>query len=251
MAYIKTEVIAGNDIYTYKGHSTRYGQKVVRGKNVKVTSHQQKKINKRIKQQKNLWTASANFSKGDFWVTLTYRRQLRPQDIKTAHENIMKILAKIRRKLKKNNIPLKYMAKTEKGEKGAIHHHLLLKNTFDIGTLISLWSLGHIEISDIYTDSMAVLGDYFSKESEKGKGESIISCSRNLDKPIIKKTVVKANTFADEPTPKKGYNIIHTYKGYQSSAGYLYQEYIQTKAEPTQTNGKNISFRLFNKKILA
>lgn len=249
MAYILTEVIAGNDIFSYKGHSTRYGLKVERGKNISPTSHQQKKINKRIAAMRLLWLACANFIKGDYWVTLTYIKQKQPVDEKAAHKKAMSILAKLRRKLKKNGIPLVYMCKTERGQKGAIHHHLLIKNNFSIGLLVDMWNYGKIEKTDIYTDSIAALGLYFIKESEnqseKNKHNIIISHSRNMKQPTIRKRVIKARTFADEPKEKKGYCIIHTYNGFQTSTGYLYQEYIQTKATPDSITHGRLCFKLF------
>ena len=249
MAYTLTEVIAGNDIFSYKGHSTRYGLKVARGINLKPTTHHQKKINKRISIMRLLWLACANFIKGDYWITFTYTKHNRPENEKAAHKNIMDPLAKVRRKLKKKNIPLVYMCKTEKGQKGAIHHHLLIKNNFDIGLLMELWSFGRAELTKVYTNSLAALGQYFIKESEnqseKNRRKTIISHSRNMKKPIIKKRNIKSRTFADEPKEKKGYHIIHTYNGFQTCAGYLYQEYIQTKATPDSIEDGRLCFKLF------
>lgn len=243
MPYIKMTVTAGNDEYVYKYHSHRYAKKSERGINIKPTTKEQRKINKRIAQRKRQWTASSNFERGDWYITLTYRRSERPQDNKTASKTLSDILGKLRRKLKRTGIPLYYMSSTERGAKGAVHHHLLIKNNFDIGMLIELWKYGRTETISIYTDSMAELSAYFTKDipdkhankQAVREKETVYSSSRNLKKPKIKKQVVRAKTFTDIPTNKKGCTIIHFYRGFQSEAGYLYQEYIQTKAE-VQTN---------------
>lgn len=243
MPYIKMTVQAGNDEYIYKYHSHRYAKKSERGKNIKPTTKEQKKINKRLAQRKRQWTASSNFCNGDWYITLTYRKAERPQDNQTASKILSDTLGKLRRKLKRTGIPLYYMSSTERGEKGAVHHHLLIKNNFNIGMLIELWKYGRIDTVSIYTDSMAELSAYFTKDISgkhankqaiKAK-ETVYSSSRNLRKPKITKQIVKAKTFSDVPTTKKGYTIIHFYRDFQSEAGYLYQEYIQTKAK-VQTN---------------
>lgn len=240
MPYIKMTVKAGNDEYTYKYHTHRYAKKSERGKNIRPTTKEQKKINKRLAYRKRQWTISSNFERGDWYITLTYRKNERPEDNKAAAKILSDTLGKLRRKLKRKGIPLYYISSTERGTKGAVHHHLIIKNNFDIGMLIELWKLGRVDSVSVYTDSMAELGAYFTKDIEGGKHankqavkakETIYGASRNLKKPKITKQVVKAKTFSDVPTNKKGYTIIHFYKNFQSEAGYLYQEYIQTKTE--------------------
>lgn len=251
MAYIKLTVDCGNDIYTYKYHSQRYGIKTERGINEKPTSKQQKKINRRLSARKRQWTASCNFGEGDFYITFTYMRQLRPDDTSTAHKNMMSTLAKIRRKLKKENTPLMYMCTTERGSKGAVHHHLLIKNNFNIGLLCDLWKCGKIDLIPIRTGSMAALAGYFAKETEaehvskKREKETIHSASRNLKKPKIKKQIIKARTFTEIPLPKKDCYKIHEYNGFQSIAGYMYQEYIQTRVKPDSINHNQLRFEVF------
>lgn len=239
MPYIKMTVKAGNDEYIYKYHSHRYAKKSDRGKNIKPTTKEQKKINKRIAQRKRQWTASSNFERGDWYITLTYRKSERPQDNRTAAKILSDTLGKLRRRLKRAGIPLYYMSSTERGTKGAVHHHLLIKSNFNIGLLLELWTFGRIDTVSVYTDSMAELSEYFTKDisgkhankqAVKAK-ETIYSSSRNLKKPKITKQVIKAKTFTDVPINKKGCTIIHFYSGFQSEAGYLYQEYIQTKTK--------------------
>ena len=252
MPYIKMTVTAGKDEYTYKYHSARYGKKCDRGGNIKPTPKEQRKINKRIAERKRQWTASANFGKDDWYVTLTYRRNERPESNAAAHAVLMNIIAKLRRKLKRQGVPLYYMCSTETGEKGAVHHHLIIKNNFNIGMLLELWKHGRIDTVSIYTDSMAVLGGYLTKDADSGKHankkaarkrEAIFSSSRNLKKPKIRKQIIKAITFSEIPVPKKDCYIIHEYSGIQSIAGYLYQEYIQTHAAPSEITESRLVFK--------
>lgn len=256
MAYIQLTVNAGYDTYTYKYHSHRYGLKAnKRGKNITPTTKEQKRINKRISERKRQWTASANFTKGDWWVTLTYRRQERPEENKAAHKILTKTLSQLRRKLKRQRTEFYYMGKTERGEKGAVHHHLLIKNNFDIGRLIELWKYGRVDIVSIYTGSMAILSDYINKDSnasakhknklEQKLRETLHTASRNLKKPEIKKKVINASTFSEMPAHKKDYYIIHCYNGFQSEAGYMYQEYIQTRQAPDSETDAQTRFTVF------
>lgn len=53
MPYIKMTVQAGNDEYIYKYHSHRYAKKSERGKNIKPTTKEQKKIIKDLHSVKD------------------------------------------------------------------------------------------------------------------------------------------------------------------------------------------------------
>ncbi len=231
LPYIKQTVRAGNTIFTYKYFSLRYGlRNIARGPNEGRYTEYQKKINENLRNKKLIWYLCENFSKGDWWITLNYRRGERPEDIIRAESNLKKVLAKLRRQLKKQGIAFSYMAMTEQGKKGGLHHHIVIRNNFDVGMIIKnkMWPHGKVIIDDIYTESLCDLADYFVKGDSK-ESEKRYTRSRNLRPPKIKKTVVPAKGWAKAPKPKKGYDIAHQYNGFHDFSGYPYQEYTQVR----------------------
>ena len=130
--------------------------------------------------------------------------------------------------MKKKNIPLTYTAMTERGIKGGLHHHLIIKNVFDIGIIISLWEYGKVHIENIYTDSMYDLAMYFVK-GDSEKSEKDFTSSRNMKKPKIKYRIVKAERWTSTPRAKKHYEIIHRFDGFHDFSGFPYQEYVMVR----------------------
>ena len=155
MAYIEKTIIAGEHIFKEKSFSARYGKKnIPRGPNWNECSEVQRRRNELLKKKRIVWNICTNFKKSDWWVTLTYRRTERPDSMVMAKKQRSRFIRRLREKLKKKDIPLTYNAMTERGVKGGLHHHFIIKNVFDIGIIISLWEHGKVHIENIYTDSM-------------------------------------------------------------------------------------------------
>lgn len=228
MPYIKKTVIAGDNIYIYKHFAIRYGKKIARGRKCGTTPPKQKEVNRRIQADKKMWVFLENFQKGDYWITLTYRREERPNDLETASSDIEKLLHKLARKLKAKGTRLEYMRLTERGEYGGVHHHLIIKNNFDIGILNRLWKKGKVEIDNVYSENPIKLAEYFSK-GRKETSEKKYSQSRNLVMPEIKVEVMTASSWRKEVKPKKGYEIYELFNGYHDLIGYEYQRVIMRR----------------------
>jgi len=219
-------------MFRYKYHSARYGKKSGRGCNIKPTSEKQKFINKKISGQKRLWTICDNFEKDDYFITLTYRRDERPDSMDEAMECIKKFLAKLSRILKKRNTKLSYMQMTERGTKGGVHHHLLIKNRFDIGVIFekNLWPYGSVNIQRVYSDNLLKLGMYMLKGDSEAS-EKRYSQSRDIVAPEPEVKIIAAEKWTEVPKPVKGYEVINVSDGVDMEYGYPYQEYIMVKRE--------------------
>lgn len=191
---------------------------------------------------------NANFRPGDWYVTLTYRKDDRP-DPETAALYLKRFLADLRKEYKKYGFELRYIQVTEYKRK-AIHHHLILNNvnngkktTTDFVRL--LWKgRGNPKFVGLYDDGeYSKLADYFIKETEKTfrEGDSPVrqrySCSRNLINPKPTVRTRKAKTWKQDPKPRPGYYIQKDslYNGFDR-LGYRYQRYVMVKLEPDDSD---------------
>lgn len=228
MPYIKKTVIAGGNVFIYKHFSFRYGKKVPRGKKCGTTPPKQREVNRRIQADKNIWEVLENFKKGDYWIEFNYRRAERPDDIEIAYADIENLLHKLARKLKAKGIRFTYKRMTELGEYGAVHHHLIVKNNFDIGIITRFWDKGKVIIDDIYSENLIKLAEYFAK-GRKETNEKKYSKSRNIVTPEPIVEVMTASSWRKEVKPQKGYEIYNIFNGYHDTIGYEYQRVIMRR----------------------
>lgn len=192
---------------------------------------------------------NANFKPGDLHVTLTYRKDARP-DRQAAQKNLTKFLSGMRREYRRNGFELKYICVTEYKNK-AIHHHMII-NMVNNGkettmSYIRRFWKGHgspkfVQLYD--NGEYQKLAEYLIKETEMTFREADspvkqrYSCSRNLitPKPSYRNRKTK-HGWKQEPKPRKGYYIDRDslYNGYDRM-GYPYQRYVMVKLEPTEAD---------------
>lgn len=244
MPYIQEERHAGNIVIVKKYHTYRYNSdKRPRRENYKKTTEQQQKINDRRSAENIVLYACENFEKGDLWVRLGYYKGQRPENIDAAHSNLTKLTKKLKRKDKE----LKYIGATEEGNKGGLHHHLLLPAYFDINKLIKEWD-GPIDIRSTYTGELSQLASYLTKgelndqleddecdKRHKAVKNKKITKSANLRKPSPpKKKIVKADSWREDIKSRKINGCIYDLKNGSvctgiTADGYPYQKYILIK----------------------
>jgi len=230
--YLRKTVKTPCCIFRYHYYSSRYGKKSKREKNTLPSSECQKAINKRIASHKRLWLICRHFKQNDYFLTFTYRRRDRPGDINKAVKLMGKALSKLARMLKKKGIKLTYFHVCERGERGGIHHHVLIKNRFQIGELFNsdIWQYGKIMFELVYSKSVLKIAEYFIK-GDSDKSEKRYTQSRDLIIPKPRTEIIKADSWNDKPRGMKGYNIINISDGIDSYSGKIYQEYILVKKE--------------------
>lgn len=238
--YLKKTVNTPFAIFVYKYNSWRYGRKATRGPNGEKTNDRQKLINKRIARHKRIWTICDNFDKQDYYITLTYRMKDRPDSIDEAMKIISYELGKVSRILKSKEKKLKYFHICERGQKGAVHHHLLIKNNFSISDLelrrdgkkrkLNLWSYGKMMVEKVYSYDVIKLAKYFVK-GDSEESEKRYSQSRDVICPEPKIEIIKAEKWRVIPEAKIGYDILEVQEGIDGMYGKGYQEYIQVRRE--------------------
>ena len=174
-----------------------------KGKAEKPSRQRQEKLNQKYSQQRCARLINANFTDRDSWITLTYTALNRPATMEQAERNIKNYIARVKRAFP--DIDLKYVYTIEQGDSWT-HHHVVC-NVQDRDRLEELWSsaselarkkknpayyvkqYGRTNARRLQPDDFAMtgMGNYISKEGS-GKNKKKFVCSKNLQKPIEKKT---------------------------------------------------------------
>lgn len=217
--YIRKSYTFRDCIEREEYHNGKYGapgQK--RKERKKATPDEIKEGNRRnrVKQIRRL--IMANYQKGDYWTTLTYRREERPPDIETAKKDVQTFLRRLRRKYQKCEKELKYITTVEIGKLGGVHAHLILNRITDTDIFISeCWEHGGIHNQSLYEEGkFQRLAEYLSKRPNEmdpdtkkptTMKEVWFSRSRNLTVIEPKKSILLGATFRSGPVVPKGYYL--------------------------------------------
>lgn len=245
MGYFKTTVKAGKTVEVTKSFTTRIGVPV-RGKKEKPSPEEIEKVNRMNAERTLRLKINANFGEDDLFVTLTYRKEERPEPGQ-AKKDIKKFIDSLRKEYKKKGVPMKWICVTEYLNK-AIHHHLLVNHMEgeDVPKWVRrLWKFGRPDFKFLdNTGQYKDLAAYLIKETSKtfrendGGKKQRYSCSRNLVMPKPKtKIIKKANKWLPDPKPVKGYYIDKdtVYNGVDPFTGREYQKY--TMVQITDSGG--------------
>ena len=159
-----------------------------------------RKYNQQLRERRLIRKANANFGKGDLYLTLTYPRERRPSPEK-ARKDIENFRACLRRRYRKSGQEMKWIACTEIGSRGGIHHHMLINQYEDVREIAELWEHygGYAHIQFIRGNNLAKLASYIAKNE--------YSCSRNLIDPPERKKKVKANSWRNDPVVPAGWML--------------------------------------------
>lgn len=192
----------------------------------KATPEQMKKQNQLNRAKNCRRRIKNNFEEGDYYLTLTFKKELRPSGMEDAKEIWTKVQRKLRDAYKKQNEKFKWIISIEKGKRGAIHFHLILNRIENGDKLIrKIWPYGGIYMRFLYEEGgYKDLADYITKPPEEGEG-SYYSHSRNL--PIPEPKIKRVKSKWREPKPYKGYYIDkNSYEeGINPVTGYPYRHY--------------------------
>ncbi len=183
-----------------------------------------------------------NFREGDWHLTLTYKKSGRPATLRDAKRCVSKFLGRMRKAYKKAGYPFKYICVTERGKKGACHHHLIIEdiaapalNTKRL--VMEHWTHGTRNFSPLYEDGeFEDLAEYLTKKETKEEGAGCsYTHSRNLAMPVPKRERIHRKTWRKDPRPKKGFYIVKSsvVNGINPVTGYPYQHYTMRRIHDT------------------
>ncbi len=215
-------------------HTGKYGAPgQARGKKRKPTPEEIKKRNQTNRENYVRRLMKANFRKNDYWITLTYKKGLRPS-VEKMRKDVDKLLRKVRSAYRKKGQELKYILRMGIGKRGGPHLHILVNRIMDTDLIFSdQWEHGGIFFKPAYEEGgFKALADYIVKPLEEWEPETLkrYTRSRNLIIPKPKKEILLGKTWRKEPK-KKGYYLEEYWEGINPFTGYLSRRYILTKLE--------------------
>lgn len=189
-----------------------------RAKRRKATPEEMAKQNQYNREKLVRRLIKENFGEYDHYATFTYRRDCRPPDLSAALEDRRKLLDALRKAYKKRGYLLKWIARTERGKRGAVHHHMIINRIPDSDRLLAeAWKRvqgsGRVVIVPMYErGAYAELAAYMVKPGETdAKGNpttwSRYSHSRNLEVPQPHKDRTTRREIIQPPRPLPGYYI--------------------------------------------
>lgn len=212
-----------------------------RGVRMAPTGESKKKRNERAAYLRRKYLIFNNFDKGDMWVTLTWRAEAVPADPEEAHRTLMQVLSNLRKKLKRKGIELVHFVKTEAGEGQRVHHHLLIKNNFEVATMLyEYWKIyGKVkDFQEIYNMSDGKLVTYILDGGDhKELNFEKYSHSRNLKEPEVETRIYPAESFRENPKAPRSDddNVIWVIENlnnfFPDRDGFIYQEYELVRKE--------------------
>lgn len=254
--YLKKRYVAGSTIEIQKTISTRYGITATRREKTDRTPEAVQKYNGKMARRQLIRIINANFTPGDIYLTLTYRRGERPREDEAVKDR-SRLLRRLQGKVKKRGGELKYIAVTAIGSKGGIHHHLVLGGTV-AEDLRGLWDKGRTDIQYLYEDGhYEALAAYLIDQEARGPGGQggIIgrrwSGSRNLIIPEPEIEVVDADTWREPPEAELGYVIdvasIEAGTSPVSGQPYLYYRMLRADDKVITQDGRVLKGRAAHK----
>lgn len=248
MPYVEEICVAGNTIeinkyYTYSHN--RKGER--REKKERPTREAQRKVNRRRAEKILRRLMNHNFHDGDFLITLDYRFEERPNGKKEMLDIINAFLRKVRRDVRRSGKDIKTIHCMEVGPRGARHHHMMISKV-DIEILRKHWTHGGIHIDPLYSDGQyKKIASYFMKyedRTQETEGQLVgrrYYPSRNIEKPVATKEVIKAGHFKKKVKEVDGYyledNTVRN--GICEFNGYEYFSYTLIRMEKKTGGGRS------------
>lgn len=214
MKYIRQTIIAGataiRSIYSSTGMRTPGLQ---RKAHQNLTPEKVQAVNLRNAIKKLAAILNHNFCDGDFHVTLTYRDEPDPQ---TAKEILKRFKANMRDRMKRRDLPWKWVVVTEY-ENQRIHHHIVC-NREALTVILNCWKEGHVHHVQLDTNGNYYdLAEYLCKETEKtfrdpdAVARQRYDRSRNLIVPQPRNERITKREYEEEirdPSGIEGYRIL-------------------------------------------
>lgn len=160
---------------------------------VHPTTEAMQEINDRNARKRFERLAECNFKAGvDLFLTLTYEGKA-PEDMDTCNRELRNYLARVNRARKKAGLDkAKCIGVIEVGERGRLHHHLLISGGLDRDLMEQLWRHGVANCNRIQQSKggIAALKVYITKcfdtkKAKRGKGRHRYFYTRNLKQPTV------------------------------------------------------------------
>ncbi|MEZ3435703.1 MAG: hypothetical protein K1W34_14005 [Lachnospiraceae bacterium] len=223
-------------------HDGRYGAPgKKRDKKRKATKEQVRKINQYNKSKKARRRLREYFKEDDWLLTLTYRKECRPTDIKGCAKDVSKAIRKLRKIYRKRGYELYWIRNIENTPRNSWHIHLVVKRLPDTDPqllLKTIWPHGKVYPNLLYENGgFKNLADYITKDENTKKEdvapevldhkitEASYSSSRNMPLTPPKETTLIR--WPKEPRVNEGWALDKEshFEGINPVTGYKYRHY--------------------------
>lgn len=183
----RTKIIKSGDMLEVAAYPIIKQGRGMRAPKTRETGKAQKKVNAREARRRLIRKAEANFSRRSMFVTLTYREDPGEEQ---AHKDLSNYLRRLKYRTGKK---LKYIAVTEIGHNGRVHHHVLLDGVPRELTE-QAWKDGYVNCRKYQPSRQGFTGliNYMTKKNstmdpgEEGIGKRRIRVSTGLKEPEIR-----------------------------------------------------------------
>lgn len=142
---------------------------------LKKVNRAQKNLNSRYARKRLERLINTNFDINAYWITFTYTNSKLPASLDEAQKNIANYIRRINyKRLKLGLEKAKYIYITEFSKEKNIrcHHHLIMDNDLDMGTVEKIWKHGrrnNIRRTDPDQNNLTGLANYLAKDPKGGK----------------------------------------------------------------------------------
>ena len=219
--YRRKTIKAGATIEVEETYPTRFGDLLTRKKAKGVgTTVAMENYNDELAIRKLTRLINANFIPDDYFITFHYENHTRPECYDDASETLSRFMRKLRTLYVEAKTEFKYIKCTAFGERGGVHHHVILPQGIDTKEITKLWK-EHIKASmkarppeyrSLYsTGEYSSLAAYFVEQKQyTGNSEKYVRkwvASRNLLKPEEKTEDIEGIKWQEPPAAPRGYYV--------------------------------------------
>ena len=249
MPYYEKRTFSGPVLEMERYYATE-GGRPLNSPSAKPSTDMQDLLNE-IQSWRQLWRMiNCNFSReaGDLCMTLTFRRYTSREESKKQYARFLRKLRTLR---KKRKLPeLKYILISEV-QSGRPHAHVIINSGITVEELTALWNeLGTVwasvlDNSNNYKDLAAYLlrqhkprrggQSEENAKDEHRRNEKRWSCSRNLEKPIVKKRKCRPVTIHTMPRAPKGYELLPDFQRDADRFGNMWIRWTCMRVETEET----------------
>ena len=217
--YRKRIIKAGQTLDVEYTYPTRFGESMTRERHEGGTPEAMQVYNEELAIRKLTRILNENFCPDDWFVTFHYEKHNRPESYDAAYKQLSGFLRELRKLYKEWGIELKYVKRTAYGERGGVHHHVVLPRGADERKMSALWKeyvkatikVRPPDVRALYdTGEYSSLAAYIVKQSSPEDLAYVKKWvgSRNLKKPVVKSVEdVHEIKWKEPPEAPAGYYI--------------------------------------------
>lgn len=222
MPYYEKRTYSGKLLELERYYATD-GGRPVGSTNTQISREDQDKLNDVQSWRMLVRMINCNFSHeaGDLCVTLTFRRYMSREAARKQYSRFLRKMRDIRKK--RELTALKYIL-IDEVQSGRQHAHIVISGGVSLEEMTAVWDqLGTVSVSVLDgTNNYKELAAYLLKQHKTRRGsqsdentkgqrkrnERRWTCSRNLEKPVVKKRKCRPVTINTMPRAPKGYDLL-------------------------------------------